>query len=349
MQPYTYIPVPTDAPDTADLRAAKINNLLARSASMDDINTGELQELINISDPALSNQILNLYVRYFEWCLTDKKLTADERSELKKLKKLFLLNDKDAREAGEGIISNIYSEAVAQVLEDGVVTDEEKDFLSNLRNDLYLDEEIASGIMKRASENYLKNFLKGVLADERLTSEEEEQLFSLSENLNIELKIDAYTKGLLERYKIYWLIDNGDLPALEVDIDLEDDEICHFYLEDVRWYETDPGDADTPWNRITMRRKLNAAISNRFNNVDFLELTIDDYALTDAGKLYFTNKKIYFTGTSNFVLCEYENIRDFNLYRNGFEINLTSGAKYMFQFDENPDITGLLLNRLIFN
>lgn len=347
MQPFSFLPLPADVPDNAGRRAILINNLLAGSENLDSVDEAELQHLLNISDPSMPRMLLELYIQFFKWCLVDKKLSNEELENLKKLKKLFLLSDKEVREYSDKIVAEIYSRAVEEVLEDGIVTNEEKDFLRNLRENLYLDDKIAAGILKQASENYLKNYIEEAIADERLSPDEEEQLFRLSENLNIEIKTDKYTKELLEKYKIYWLIDNGELPILPVDINLETNEACHFYLEKARWYETDGTDPEAPWNRVTMRRKLNQAIASKFSNLDFLEKEIEDYKLSDEGKIYFTNKRIYFTGSTNSIFFEYENIRDFNIYRNGIEINLNSGTRYMFQMDENPDITCMLLNRLL--
>ncbi|NUN08294.1 MAG: hypothetical protein HUU54_03880 [Ignavibacteriaceae bacterium] len=347
MQPYNMLSLPDDSPDNAMNRAFRINNLLASVNSIETIDTTELQKLTDISDPAMPAMLLELYIRYFKWCLIDKKLSKEELSQLKQLKKLFLLSDKEVREYSDKIISEIYLQAVDEVLEDGIVTNEEKDFLRNLRDDLYLDDTIAAGILKQASENYLKNYLEEALADERLSPDEEEQLFRLSENLNIGIKTDKYTRDLLERYKIYWLIDNGELPVVPVDINLDDNEACHFYLDNARWYEAEGADPAEPWNRVTMRRKLNAAIASQFSGLDFMERKIEDYSLSDAGKIYFTNKRIYFAGNANFIFFDYENIKDYNIFRNGFEINLNSGTRYMFQIDESPDITCLLLNRLL--
>ena len=67
------------------------------------------------------------------------------------------------------------------------------------------------------------------MADERLSPEEEKELREISKSLNLEVNIDQNTQELLNKYRLFWQIENGAIPVISAPIILQKSENCYFH------------------------------------------------------------------------------------------------------------------------
>ncbi|MCC6551313.1 MAG: hypothetical protein IT279_14730 [Ignavibacteriaceae bacterium] len=333
----------------------EINNLLAAIPSLFQLSQVDIEAITNrclpdVSQIQIYDKLAGFYRIYLEYCLVDKKLTQDEIKSLQHLKRVFLLSDKTVKSITSELISQIYMAELQTVLEDGVITSEEASFLMKLRRDLVLDNESAEKLYETATRDFLNKKIAEALEDERLTEEEEAELTRIAESLNIDIYHDKRTRELLERYRIYWLIENGQLPVVLGQIPFNPDEECHYMINDVLWYEEEEKkDESETMNRFTMRRRLNKLLESSVRKTGLSDVRIGNFLLIEKGTIYFSNSKIYFQGEHNGMFIEYENISGFEVYENGIKILLGSGAKHLLQFNDKIDIVCLLINRLMYS
>lgn len=332
----------------------EINNLLAAVPSPSQLSQVDIEAVTNrclpdVAQSQIYEKLSGLYRAYLEYCLVDKKLSQEEIKSLQHLKKVFLLSDKTVKSVTSELVSRIYMAELQTVLEDGVITSDEATFLMKLRRDLVLDSESAEKLYDTATRDFLNKKIEEALADERLTDEEEAELTRIAESLNIDIYQDKKTRELLERYRIYWLIENGQLPVVLGQIPFNPDEECHYMINDVLWYEEERRDESETMNRFTMRRRLNKILESTVKKTGLSDVRIGNFILIEKGTIYFSNSKIYFQGEHNGMFIEYENISGFEVYENGVKILLGSGAKHLLQFNDKIDIVCLLINRLMYS
>jgi hypothetical protein len=293
-----------------------------------------------------ANDLLSIYRQYLEYCFEDRKLSAAEIANLSHLKQLFSLKDKLIATVHNEVAVRIYSDEVGKVIEDGKVEDLEKEFLQKLQNDIGLSPEMASQIYKENATKMLQTYLDGAVADQRISPEEESQLHALTKSLNLELIMDANTRRAFEKYKLYWQIENGDLPVVEVGINLQRNELCHFSA-DVEWLEQRKVTRRINYGGPTLRIKIAKGLYWRAGSLAVQTVSEDVWKVIDHGKLFVTSKRLVFMGSSGNKTVRLASILDFTPYKNGINIEKDSGKSPFLRFGEDIDLFSMILGRAI--
>jgi hypothetical protein len=100
----------------------KINNLFAKK----DLKSIEVDEIQKIAidykldfNKKFRSDIYSLYGQYLMYCLKDKHLSDQEIDELKYLKEILTLNDKDIEKIHNDVAGRIYKKEVDKAVSDG--------------------------------------------------------------------------------------------------------------------------------------------------------------------------------------------------------------------------------------
>ncbi len=329
----------------------EINNLFA-TKDVQDINFDDIFEITDRYHfnfkTKFHNELKDIYRIYLTYCINDKVLSDDEIKQLRHIKEVLFLTDKDVEEVNNEVISNIYSDEVKNVIADGKVTDEEKAFLEKLQSDLRLPDTIANQIYQKDVSELYKNTLDKALADQFLSPEEDAELNALAKNLNIEVSLDQATKTMLDKHRLYWQIHNGNLPIIGVALNLQKSETCHFRTR-IDWYENRTVTKRIGYSGPTMRVKIAKGLYWRAGNLGVRRTTEDVLTKIDSGDMYLTNKRIIFMGGKGNKIIALNKILDFEVFSNGMEIQKDTGKSPFFAFTENVDIFSMLLGRIIAN
>lgn len=329
----------------------ELNNLFSQKAieviSRDDVDAICKKYRINIHKKFHSD-LLRIYRTYLGYCLKDKKLSDSEKSTLKKLKALLNLDDEDVWDIHNEVAKKIYKSEVQKVINDGVLDDEEEQFLRDLEKDLAISHELANNIYKEEAKTIFEKALTTALSDQRLSPEEEKQLSELAANLKIRHTYDPSTQRLLDKYKMYWLIENGDLPTLNVEINLQKGEICHFCVRNIDWNEQRTVSQRIDYSGFSYRLNICKGLSYRVGTINPQRVTSEEWKLIDTGDLYLTNKRIVFMGSKGNKTIPHKKILDFNIYSDGINLQKDSGKSPFLRF-YSADIFGIMLGRLMQN
>jgi len=328
----------------------ELNN---RLVEVDDVRQIQLEELEKIAEQFKVNirrqfkgELQDLYKRFLEFCLRDRRLSPKETAQLAHLKALFGLEDKIIDKIHREVAEKIYHQSVAEVIADGRVDPEEKRFLEELENTLKLPRELAQKIYSRQAREYLENYLNQALADERLSPAEERELYTIAENLHITLQLDEPTRRLLEKYRLFWLIENGDIPVLEPGINLQRREECYFFT-DCTWYEYRRITRRINYGGPTFRLKLAKGIYWRVGSFNVQAVSQDVMVPIDQGRLFLTNKRLIFIGSKKSRNIRLNRVLEFTPYKNGVEIIKDAGKNPFFEFYDGVDIFAMILGRLL--
>lgn len=286
--------------------------------------------------------LAEFYRDYLQQCLTDKVISEAESEDLAHLKIVFGLNDRTVEDIHERVVQAIYQESVNDAIADGRLDPIEREFLEKLQRDLRLPDEIAQRIYAKRASDYLQSYFGSVISDERLDPDEERELNAITRSLGVDLDISQGTLSMLNKYRLYWIIENGNLPEeTDVSIELAAGERCYLSVE-VEWYERE-------------RQALSDRIGNiRFFKADYQPLQgleeqprLDQWQTIDQGMAYLTNRRIALRGGNTSADIDLQRVMDVRPYQYGLEIFCRTGPSPYIAFEHGIDIFLVLLGRAI--
>lgn len=327
----------------------EINNLLAEK-ELTSITVDEVQNIagkykVNL-EGEFNNDVLVFYTDYLRSCLDDKYLSDEELTDLKHLKFILGINDKEVDTIHSKLAGEIYKVEVEKAIEDGMLDEDEKQLMEKLQNDLKLPSDVAEKIYEISGQELLKNFMNNALSDEMLSPEEEAELQKIAQNLNAEVKLDSATRANLDKYKLFWQIENDAIPEIEVNIGLPRKEKCYFQTK-ADWLEhaIEP-DVD---NNTRSGLRIKIAKGDYWRNIHKQEKTLNEkeWNHIDSGQLYLTNKKIIFKGAKGDKIILLNRITEFEVFVNGLFLEKEKGINPFLNFTSNTDIFAMLLGKAI--
>ncbi len=328
----------------------EINNLLSdkdfASITVEEVHAIAEKYGVNL-ETDYDDEVSGFYKAYLSTCLKDKYISKGELEDLKQLKYLLGLNDKEVDEIHHELAGEIYKMEVEKVIEDGELDESERGFIEQLQNDLKLPDEVAQDIYETSGQELIRRFMNDAIADARLTPEEEKQLYAIAQNLNAEMKLDDATKTDLEKYKLYWQIENDDMPELVVDINIPRSEKCYYIAENAQWHDHLKTPGQKNYSRSSLTLKIAKGLYWRGKEPDHNPISTDEWKVGDTGTLYLTNKRIFFKGQQGDKVILLSRIMDFIVFSNGIEIYKEADQNQFLEFERNSDIFAMLLGKAI--
>jgi hypothetical protein len=328
----------------------EINNLLAEK----ELQRITVEEIHQIADKYNVNfgtdyeqGTIEFYRAYLLVCLEDKFLSENELQDLRHLKFILELNDKKVDETHQELAGQIYKEEVEKVIQDGELDENERVFIEKLQNDLKLPKEFANRIYQQSGQELIQSLMNNAISDAKLNPQEEKELYAIAKNLNAELKFDDATRTDLEKYKLYWQIENDELPELVVDINIPRSEKCYFMAKNVIWYERSQIAEQRTHSSSRLRLKIAKGLYWR-NTLDASQdLLPEKWQIFDQGLLYLTNKRVFFRGEKSDKILLLNRILDFSVFSNGIEVEKDQDKNPFFAFESSTDIFAMLLGKAI--
>jgi hypothetical protein len=327
----------------------EVNNLLA-SKPISDITKLEIDEIASkYSKNIVKNNLdkfQNLYSDYLIFCLKDKSLSQEEIDNLKHLKNILSLYDSQVNKIHNQITGSIFKKSVREVIDDGEITEEEKEFLNNLQKKLMLPDDIVKDITDTIKGSFVQEFLDNAVSDERLSPDEEKKFELICKNLNIEASFSEKTKLQLDKYRLFWAIENAELPEINAPISLTKQEKCYFQTS-VEWYEKRTVTQRINYGGPTASIKIMKGVRYRAGSIKLQRVTSEEWKLIDFGTLYLTSKRLIFVGASKNSNITLAKILSFTPYSDGIEISKDTGRPLFLKFSNNSDFFSLILSRLL--
>jgi hypothetical protein len=282
-------------------------------------------------------------------------MTDDEVADLVHLKTLFGLSDRDARRFHDEAASGSYRRAVGERLEDGSLSEDETAFVEALRSKLLLSDEYADRLRSAAGAEVFQRAELLATTDVRLAPGEDAELNALAESLGIDRGQATANPALLERLRLYWTIENGELPIATVAINLPRGERAHLQVSGAQWHEY-----RTQTRQVGFQRRTNhiidatpAGVSLQFalggdaEAVELRTVTSEELTHLDTGVLYVTNRRLILDGPQLNKSIALNEILTFGLLPDGLSIELAEGRPIILRVSAQLDTINLLLTRLI--
>lgn len=327
----------------------EVNNLLA-DHRISDISIEQIEAIANKYKTDISksykSELKDLYVQYLQKCYRDNLLSEQEFEDLKKLKEILLLSNSEVRDLQEKFAKEKYKESYESVVSDGKIDESEKEFLERLREGLMLPEKIAEKIGEECRLQLVNGRFKSMTDDSRVSPEEWEKFNAIAKNMDVTVSMNEATKGKLERFKLYWEIENGELPVKFVGINLQRGENC-YYSNNVEWYEKRTITKRINYGGPVARIRIAKGLYYRVGSVDYEKVSSEQIQLIDTGEVFITNKRIIFIGRNKNINIPLNKILSLEPYRDGVGIIKATGRSPIITVSDDADILVTLLSRVI--
>ena len=335
-----------DPPENALI---EINNLLA-TRRIADISIEEISSIgekyqINLYQTFQKN-FLEMYAAQLKFALTDNLLTDEEIEDLRVLKEILGLQQYQVNLIHEKLAGEIYKQCVTESVKDGSITREEQQSLERLEAELCISKDLEKRISDDVKSLYVEQFIKGIINTGTYSPQDEEDIKTLAKNLNYDLKISSAQQNTLNRLKLIWVIENEDLPAIDVPINLTSNEKC-FFTKAAQWYQYKTVTQRINYAGPTARIRICKGVSYRIGSARVQRVTSEVLAPIDAGTIYITNKRVILLGARKTSSIRLNKIVSYTPYSDGIEIFKDTGKSTTVTFNTDMDLFNLLFSRVL--
>ena len=293
-----------------------------------------------------SIELLQYYRRYLEYCCIDPSIFENKINELNHLALILSLNEEEVKQINKDLTSKIYKKEVDEAIRERRLSESKKEYLDKLEKSFQLPPELTDSIYKDSSEIIIKKYFEKAIEDQRFSPDEENELEEIKKSLNVSLEFDKPTKELIDKYRLYWEIENNILPEMSCEINLQKNETCHFITK-AEWLEQKQITTRVNYSGPTLRIKIAKGLYWRSGSLGVQRIKDDVWQTIDSGDVYLTNKRIIFMGSRGNKIIQFTKVLDFNVFSNGIDIQKDSGKSPFLQFSNNTDIFSMILGNLI--
>jgi hypothetical protein len=286
-----------------------------------------IAEILNdyeVSFERAKPRLRNYYRKVLRHFVQGGDLSEEKLEQLRHLQTLFFFSDIEAEQMMSVVLHPIYEAEVKAALSYRFMTQEKRDHLNTLMLRLRIPESSATSIYKKHAETVMQQAVEEALAIHRLSPEEDSRLSEIAENLGVQVCYDRSTQVALERCRMLWRIEKGELPKVRVPLNLQPDEACSAYVK-ASYFES--------------RR------SSRPIQIDGARMKISLHVMKNlcGGTLYITNKRLLFNGTDRATSIGLHRILYYSLKGGDLEIKKDYGRDQMFRLESDSDLVEAIM------
>jgi len=328
----------------------EIRRLLGEADHVDDVTLESVEEIAERYRVRLRRDLeherLAVLAEYLEHCLHDRRLADEEIGRVSHLKTLLHLADEQVQKTEEEAVTNVYGSAIKKVLQDARVSEEEREFISRLESDLHLRPVVAQRVYQTHAQDLLQRQVDGIVGRGELSPQDDEDLEALAANLGVAVRMDRKTRETLDRLRLYWHIQEGELPELNPEIRLFKGERCHMIVH-ASWYEHRTVTRRVRYSGPMLRVKIAKGLYWRAGDISLKRVSEDILKHLDSGKVYLTERRILFRGERGNKTLRLDRIVNFEPFENGIEIEKDSGKNPFLEFAPGAEVFAMILGRLL--
>jgi hypothetical protein len=317
----------------------EIRNKLAASpvSALERHDVAEVLDRYHIPPDQARPELQKLYAMVMRHAVRDAEITDDELRELSHLRRVLGLSEDDVRGIERDLLEDTYRTQLRLAVGDSHFTDEEKQRIREVARRLRIPDALAATIREEEVRKVWDRVFDAAIVDRRLSEEEERYLADLAANLGVRVHIDRATARELDRFRLLWRIEQGELPTLDAGVPLAPDEQAHAVARTRRWRSTTPPRPDHG-----RRVRLGRAIHWELEQPAPLQ---GDTRWTAAGEgtLIVTNQRVLFAGADGVEAIAMTQIERFTAYRDAIALEVERQSDVLFALDGDAEIVATVL------
>lgn len=328
----------------ADLADRALQHLLSQRDPA-HISRSDISNLLieyDVSGPAARDLLVQMWRRVLGAFLNDDAFSDREIAYLDALRDAFALTDDEVRESERQVVHPRYAIALHDALADARLSDDERAVLARLAKQLRLPDGVEQELYARSTRSVIEGLLGRSTADRRLSPEELEQLASVARHLGVTRDFDGATEAMLDRYALFWRIENGDLPTVIVDtIPLDGDETCHASIPAQRYEARAAGDGAEIEGVGSVR--IARGVYYRIGSASDERMNRTSLERVGEGRLLVTSKRVLFDGKTQSSTIPLRQISSYQVYADGIVLERRTGPGLYFTLDGDVELTAVIL------
>jgi hypothetical protein len=232
----------------------------------------------------------------------------------------------------------VYQRRLEAAVADGILTQEEIAELDRLRE----EKDLTPAEVRIAARATYRTILREALRDARLSAEEDRTLLHLQAQLGLTDRDFGEDSEQLSRLRTLGRLEAGQLPVIEVPIELVPHERAHWLVQAAFAERLDipspgrrelrgvamPIEGDAPFNADGERDALRPA---------------EDILPSDLGIIVITSRRTVFHGAKRTVSIPHARLLTLHLYADGFRVDELDGDARGYFLAEDAELTAAVL------
>jgi hypothetical protein len=193
---------------------------------------------------------------------------------------------------------------------------------------------------------YAQSQTKVIAADQRASTEELQALDDIGAALGVDIKLDKATSKTLTRYRWLWLIENGQPPAIPVDISLQKGEEAYFTTL-ARWAELRTKTVRINYSGLTASIRIAKGVRWRVGTIVPQRITQEQLTVLNSGILYITNKRVILRGKNKNMAVRLDALLGIRVFSDGIQLDKATGRSPVVLIDGDIETAAVLLTSLL--
>ena len=328
----------------ADLAVSALRHLLSQRDPT-RISPSDISALLieyDVAGAEARSVLVQMWRQVLEAFLADDAFSDREIAYLEALREAFALTDEEVQSSEREVVHPRYAVALRDALADARLREDERASLSRLAQQLRLPEGVQEELYRRSTRALLEGLLKSSVADRRLSPDELHQLAAVAQHLGVTPNFDGATEAMLDRYALFWRIENGDLPSVAVEnVPLDPDETC-YSITPAEHYER-RSEAGSAEGEGIVSVHIARGVYYRVGSVSDAQINRAPLKRVDGGHLLVTSQRVRFDGTQGSQAWRLREISSYQVYADGIVLEPRSGPAPSFTFGGDVELVAVIL------
>lgn len=330
----------------ADNAWKELNNLLANTNSIDDINKEQVNTAlkkwgIKFNEENMQNRS-SIYRKFADFVYT-KVQTIEDSLFLQKIKlaELLELPVHLVKMAEKSAKTSAYFIRCRNLL-----NNKETLNIQQINALFNYDYEDGLAIRKQVFQAYFDNIFDNISQAERYTPKQEQELRNDCLKLDIPYEFKNNIVNALKKYRDLWNAENNPLGEIKLDLPLNNGEICHASVN-CGLCQTKMIEKEDNYFELTRKFRIDETVNFKGEKLEHPKITEEATILLELGHFVITNQRIIYLSQKNAFAIDLKDITDAE-FDNVNMITLQTKNKGPLEFkfpDEAAGVMFILFNK----
>jgi envelope transporter Tic110 len=293
------------------------------------------------SRDAARPELEKLYAMVMRHIVRRGETTDRDGRELAHLRRLFGLSEADVQAIERALLEDTFRSELRRAVGDTLLTDAEKTRLEALAARLQIPPDVARALREEEVTRVWTRVFDAAVVDRRLSADEERHLAELAANLGVTPRLSDATRRDLDRFRLLWRIEQGELPALDPGVPLEPGEVARARVA-ATCFESTAAPRPTHDRRVRLGRVVHWELDHAAPAGDAAR-----WQPCGAGVLVLTPRRIVFAGGSDPRRVPIERVERFSVFRDGLLLEVDGARELLLVIQGDSEIVGTVLGVLL--
>lgn len=208
------------------------------------------------------------------------------------------------------------------------------------------DYEDGLAIRKQVFQDYFNIRFDAISSRQRYTPEEEEALRKDCTKLDIPYEFKNNIVNALKHYRDLWMAENAPLHNIQVDIPLQENEVCHAAAQSGLCQQKVVEKEDN-YFELTRKFSIDETVTFKGEKLEHPKTKEEITALLEIGYFFLTNQRIIYLSKSTVQAVDLDKIASAELSNNIITFHTYENGDFMYKFsDDASGVMYILFSRV---